>query len=172
MHEAVDAAGGDALDIGFLDHRRQGFLRGAARLEEAGEVAAAAQLGDAELDRAGAGLPVAVAIAVAVIAPSIAALAVPSTAQAVGLQLHQALRGKADHLAQEVVSEPFSSSSRRAILSSVIVVIPRFRLCLDNPTLPKITAMTAGWPAYARTPGGRSGGPTYPLHHARGRDRW
>ena len=23
-------------------------------------------------------------------------------------------------------------------------------MCLDNPTLPKITAMTAGWPAYAR----------------------
>jgi hypothetical protein len=38
----------------------------------------------------------------------------------------------------------------RAILSSVIVGIPRFRLCLDNPTLAKITAMTAGWPACAR----------------------
>ena len=31
--------------------------------------------------------------------------------------------------------EPFSNSSRRTILSSVIVVILRFRLCLDNPTL-------------------------------------
>jgi hypothetical protein len=43
-------------------------------------------------------------------------------------------------------AEPFSSSSRRAILSSVIVVVLGFRLCRDNPTLARITAVAAGGP--------------------------
>jgi len=40
-------------------------------------------------------------------------------------------------------------SSRGAIVSSVIVVISRFRLCLDNPTLPRITAGATDRPACA-----------------------
>ena len=69
---------------------------------------------------------------------------------------------------------PFSNSSRRAILSSVIVVVLGFRLCLDNPTLPSTAAVTAvdKSPAYADS--WRSlRWATYPplLHHALGHDR-
>ena len=65
LDQVVDRAGRDALDVGLLDDRGQRLLGHPARLEEAREVAALAQLGDAQLDRAGPGLPVPVAIAVA-----------------------------------------------------------------------------------------------------------
>src|ERR1700716_3288687 len=64
--QLVDRARRDALDVGFLDHRRQRLLGHPARLEEAREVAALAQLRDAHLHRPGAGFPIAVAIPVAV----------------------------------------------------------------------------------------------------------
>src|SRR6202047_3119932 len=80
-HQIVDRAGRDALDIGFLDHGGQRPLGQAARFEEGREVAAVPQLGDAQLDRTRAGLPVAVAVAVALVAPLRAALAVPGAAK-------------------------------------------------------------------------------------------
>ena len=61
-----------------------------------------AQLRNAQLDRAGARLPHPVAIAVALIDPLGATFAMPGAGQALDLQLHQALRGKADHLAQQI----------------------------------------------------------------------
>src|SRR6266481_5899091 len=73
-----------------------------ARLEEAREVAALAQLRDAQLHRPGAGFPIAVAIPVAVGDPIGGAFAVRRAGQALDLQLHQAMRGKADHLAQQI----------------------------------------------------------------------
>src|SRR4030088_2513801 len=100
-YQIVDRAGRDALDIGFLDHGGQRLLSQTARFEEAREVAAASQLRDTQLDCSRAGLPVAVAVAVALVAPLRAALAMPGAAQSFALQLHQALGGKADHLAQE-----------------------------------------------------------------------
>ena len=57
LDQIVDRAGRDALDVGLLDHRGQRLLGHAPRLQEAGEVAALAQLGDAQLDRPGARLP-------------------------------------------------------------------------------------------------------------------
>ena len=57
LDEIVDRARRDALDVGLLDHRGQRLLGHPARLEEAGEVAALAQLRDTQLNRAGAGLP-------------------------------------------------------------------------------------------------------------------
>jgi hypothetical protein len=65
LNQFVDRAGRDALDIGFLHNRGDGLLRHAARLEEAGEIAALAQLGNAQFDRPGARLPIAIAVAVA-----------------------------------------------------------------------------------------------------------
>ena len=58
LDQIVDRAGRDALDVGFLDHRGQRLLGHPPRLQEAGKVAALPQLGDAQLDRAGARLPV------------------------------------------------------------------------------------------------------------------
>ena len=102
LDQLVDRAGRDALDVGFLDHRGERLLGHPPRLQEAREVAALAQLGDAQLDRAGAGLPVAVAVAVALGQPLGALLAVAGAGQLADLQLHQPLGGKADHLAQQI----------------------------------------------------------------------
>ena len=89
------------MHIGFLYHCGQRLLAHPTRLEEAGEVAAAAQLRNVQFHRAGPGLPVAIAVAVALVGPVLAALAVSGAAQCVGLQLHQPLGGEADHLAQQ-----------------------------------------------------------------------
>src|SRR3546814_14650888 len=59
-----------------------------------------------------------------------------------------------------VASEPFSKRARRAILSSVIVVVLGSELRVCNPTLPKIATVATGRPAAARllvvAPAGRS----------------
>jgi hypothetical protein len=81
-----------------LDHGGEGFLRHPPRLQEAGKIAAGAQLGDAQLDRAGPRLPDPVAVAVALGAAFEALLAVSRAGQRADLHLHQPLGGKADHL--------------------------------------------------------------------------
>ena len=88
------------MDISLLDNRGERFLSHAARLQEAREIAAPAQLGDAQLNRSGAGFPEPVAVTVAVIDPVGTALAVRGAGQVVDLQLHQTLCGKSNHLAQ------------------------------------------------------------------------
>ncbi|GGC94851.1 hypothetical protein GCM10010994_60710 [Chelatococcus reniformis] len=95
-------------------------LRDPTWREEAREVGALAQPGDAPLDRADAGVPVSLAIAVALRKALRALLAEAGPGQAADLQLHQPLGGKADHLAQRSASGLFSGSPRRFIISSVI----------------------------------------------------
>jgi len=90
------------VHIGLLHHRRQGLLSQATRLQESREIAAFPQLGDAQLHRAGAGLPQPVAVTVAMGNPLRTALAMGGAGQPLDLQLHQALGGEADHLAQEI----------------------------------------------------------------------
>ena len=102
LDQIIDRAGRDALDISFLDHRGQRLLGHPARLEEAGEVAALAQLGDAQLDCAGTGLPVTFAVAIALDEPGGRLLAVARAGQAADLHLHQPLGGKRDHVAQNI----------------------------------------------------------------------
>ncbi|MHC2440321.1 hypothetical protein ACVMB0_007696 [Bradyrhizobium sp. USDA 4451] len=58
--------------------------------------------GNAQLDRAGAGLPNAIAVAVALRQPLGILLAVGGPGLAFHFQLHQALGSKADHLAQQI----------------------------------------------------------------------
>jgi hypothetical protein len=100
--QLVDRARRDALHVGFLDHCRECPLRHSPWLQEAWKVAALPELGDAQLDRPGAGLPDPVAIAVALCQPVRRALAVRRAGQALHLERHQALGSKADHLAQEI----------------------------------------------------------------------
>jgi len=102
LTRSVDRACRNPLDIGFLDRRRQRFLRHPPRLEKAGDVAALPQLRDAQLDRAGARLPDPIAIAVAVVHPVGMAFAMRRAGHALNIQLHQALRRKSDHLAQQL----------------------------------------------------------------------
>src|SRR5207237_7844022 len=102
LDQLVDRAGRDALDVGFLDHRGERLLGHPPRLQKARKITAAAQLGDAQLDRAGARLPNPVAVSITVIDPLSAALAVRGAGQALDLQFHQTLRGKPNHLAQQL----------------------------------------------------------------------
>src|SRR6266850_232226 len=130
--------------------------------EEGRKVAAAPQLGDAQLDRSRAGLAVAVAVAIAValVAPLPAALAVPGAAQGFALQLHQALRGKADHLAQECRVGALLQKRTKGDLVVGHRGDPRVRVACCNPTLLRIAAVAANRPACARllavAPAGRS----------------
>src|SRR5271155_1172030 len=67
LDQIIDRTGRYALDIGLLDDRGQCLLGHPSGLQEAGEVAAVAQLGYAQLDGSGTRLPVAIAIAVALV---------------------------------------------------------------------------------------------------------
>jgi len=102
LDQIIHGAGRDALDVGLLDHRRQRFLGHPARLQEAGEVRALAQLRDAQFDRASPRLPVSVTVAVALDQSLGALLAVGRAGQAAHFQLHQSLGCKTDHLAQQI----------------------------------------------------------------------
>lgn len=66
LHEIVDLAGGDAVNVRLLHHPQQRPLRPPARLQQRGEVAARLHLRDRELDRADPRIrrPHAVAVAV------------------------------------------------------------------------------------------------------------
>lgn len=66
LHQVLGAPGGDAFHVRLLDHREQRLLGATARLEEGRQVRVLAQLRDAQVDRAGAGVSAARAIAVAV----------------------------------------------------------------------------------------------------------
>src|SRR6478735_3488983 len=71
-------------------------------LQEAGEVGALAQFGDAQFDRAGARLPDPVAVAVALCQTLRLLLAIGRPGLAFDFQFHQPLGGKADHLTQQI----------------------------------------------------------------------
>ncbi len=102
LHEVVDAPGRDATDPGLLDHRDQSFLGHLAGLEERREVAALAELGDAQLERAQARVEAAVAVAVAVVQPVGRALVARRADHAFDVGLHQDLQHGLGHGAQKV----------------------------------------------------------------------
>ena len=116
-----------------------------------------AQLRDPKLDRAGAGVPVAVAVAVALVAALGAALAGSGAAQPLGLQRHQPFGGKADHLAQETGVRTLFQQFAKGDLVVGHRGGPRVRVACYNPTLPGaatvatcVTTAVDKWPAYAK----------------------
>lgn len=120
------------MDVSFLDDRTQGLLGQAPRLQEGREVAALPELWNVQFHRAGAGFPHPVAVAVALADPIGATFAEAGTRQIFDLQRHQALDGKADHLAQQIGVGAFSRSVRRGSMSSVIMD-PRFGGLVRRP---------------------------------------
>jgi len=90
------------LDVGLLNDRCQRLLGQPPWLQEAWEVGALAELGDPKLDGAGTSLPGPLTVAIALRQSLGVLLAIGSTGQFAHLQFHQALGGKADHLAQQV----------------------------------------------------------------------
>jgi len=102
LDQVVHRARRYPVDVGFLDDRGQRLLGQSARLQERREVAPRAKLGDAQLHRPGARLPISVAIAVALSEPVGRARAMRSAGLGANLELHQSLSRKADHLAQNI----------------------------------------------------------------------
>ena len=142
LHQIVHGARRDAMNIGFLDHRRQRLLGGPAGLEKRREVGARSQLWNAKFDVARSGLPVPIPVAIALRRALGALLTIGGAGLATDLQIHQALGGEADHLAQQIritallyelsqVHHRFGHPlAVRALRSNVPKggVIPRFRL--------------------------------------------
>jgi hypothetical protein len=101
--EILDPAGADAGDVRFLDDGEERPLGPPARLEEAREVAAVADLGDREADRPHTGIPAPLAVPVAAREPSVGCpLAVGDSGQLGHLGLHRRLGEDPDPLAEEV----------------------------------------------------------------------
>ena len=172
LDQVVDRTRRDALDVGFLDHCGERFLGHAARLQEAREVGALPELGDAQLDGAGARLPVPVTIAVALGEPQRVLLAIGSAGGGPYLQLHQPFGGKADHLAQQIGVRGLLHEGAQAHH----VVGHRWLLesgwCSQpDPTEESPVTREAARPL-RRYEGARTGGfATAELHHHRGRDQ-
>ena len=101
LDQIIDRAGGDALNVGFLDHRGECLLGHAPRFEEVWKVAASSKLRNPEFDLAGPSLPVSIAIAVPLRQPLGALLPIgrASASELANLQLHQPPGGKANHVA-------------------------------------------------------------------------
>ena len=100
--QIIDRARRYSLNVGLLDHRGECLLGHAAWFQKGRKITALAQLRDPQLDGPGAGLPNPIAIAVAVIDTFRAALPMRGARQARDFQLHQSLRGKTHHLAQQI----------------------------------------------------------------------
>jgi hypothetical protein len=88
LHEIVDATRRDAFDVGLADDRDERLFDAPARLEEPGHVAAVAELGDIEADRAGPGVPATDPVAVATVLAIFRSLAVAGVADHVDVRVH------------------------------------------------------------------------------------
>lgn len=102
LHELIDPARRDAAHIRLLHHRHQRLLAALARLQEAREIAALADLGDLQLDLASPGVPPPGAIPVAMRRPILTALTVLGADQIGDLSLHHLLRHHLDRFADHV----------------------------------------------------------------------
>jgi len=106
LHERVDGACRDALDVRLLHDRNEGLLGRAAGLEKGGEIRAAAELGNLQVDGAGARLPAAVAVAVPAIEAVGAALAVLCAAGVADFEIHKLLRDGGEQFANDIAPGP------------------------------------------------------------------
>jgi hypothetical protein len=136
LNEVVHRSGRDALDVGLLNNRGDRLFRHPSRLEEAREITALAQLGNPQFDRAGARLPVAVAIAVALGQALGRPFAMGRARAALDVQLHQALGGETDHLAQII---GVGGLFQKRLQGHSVIGHRRFLGCVDvrNPALPE-----------------------------------
>src|SRR5439155_15241595 len=164
LDHLIDLAGRDAGDVGLLHHTHQRLLAAPARLEEAREVTAAADLRNRQLDLTRARRPRAGPVAVAVRQPLLAALTALGADQLRNLHLHQLLHHPGQRLAQEV--EP-------ALLEQVADdLLSRHPLRLGHRGDSPLVNSLAGTDESERR-GGRTLQPApsdAQLHHATGRD--
>lgn len=110
------------LNAGLLNDCSHGLLNGASRLKEARKVAALVQLGDFQVDVAGAGWPQALTVAIAAVCPVWAFDLEAGTAQTFDAELYHAPGNELNHLLEQFSICPFSTNSVNATVDSVIVV--------------------------------------------------
>src|SRR6202011_3600841 len=113
---------------------------------EAGEVAALAQLGDAQRHGAGPRLPGAIAVAVALYQAGRALLAMAGARQRADLDLHQPLGGKRDHLAQKIGVGCLLHERTQVHHLIGHRRLPGSRVGASNPTLTRKSSVTAASP--------------------------
>jgi hypothetical protein len=165
--------GRDDLHVGLLDHGGQRLISPPARLLETWEVGAFAQLGDTQLDRAGARLPRPVTVAVALRQTARSSSRRRRLRSGRRPPSPSALGGKADHLAQQISVWAFSTSARRLIISSVIGGSSN-QVGVSDPTLPaNRRSPPQSRPLATALLVGRACGRlcSIELHHHSGRDR-
>lgn len=104
LDQVVDRAGGHAVDVDLDDDRVQGLVDAAAALQQAGEEAAAAELGDREVQVAGGGGQGLVAVAVAVVGTRVGVLVPLGADPRARLGLDQFLEHALGHTADEFES--------------------------------------------------------------------
>jgi len=100
--QGVDLAGGDAGDIGLHHHGVKGLSHATAWLEDRGQEAAGAQLGDHQADVAHLGGEHAGPVAVAVAKPLLAAFVAIGTEHGGNLELDQLLQAVAHQLGDQL----------------------------------------------------------------------
>src|SRR5829696_9902749 len=177
LDELVDPAGPDAAHIGLLDDREQRLLRAPARLQDAWEITALADLGDLQLNLPGprvpAPRPIPVAMRRPVLRPALAALGPNQLAH---FELHQLRRDGLDRLADHIgvlieqhlpddlldrhpvgtghAAPPFVEPSASPTIFSAASAGTTFR---PNPTYTTLRDVTAarGSPHARSTPGPR-----------------
>ena len=124
LDQILHAAGRDTQHVRLLDHREEGPLGAPTGLEEAREVAAVADAGDGQIDRAGPRVPAPLAIPVAVGQAALrVALSMRHPGQLGHLGLHDRLGEDAEPSRRKSTSpSPIAlrSISSTAILSSAI----------------------------------------------------
>ena len=114
--------GRDALDVGLADHPDERLLGPPARLEERRQVAALAELGDIEVDRAGPGVPAPLPVPVAAVHPVLGPLAVAGVAEHVDIGVHQQLGCHLHHLAKQVAPHRASRYLRTSSAAPIVLV--------------------------------------------------
>ena len=90
-HQGIDLAGGDAADVRLHHDAVEGLIHAASGLENRGQVAARAQLGDHQVDVADLGRQVPRPVAIAVVEPSVTALVALGAEYSSNLELDQLL---------------------------------------------------------------------------------
>ncbi len=102
-HQGIDLAGGDAADVGLHDDAVEGLIDAAAGLQDRGQVAARAQLGDHQVDVADLGGQAPRPVAIAVAEPIVTALVALGAEHGSNLQLDQLLQAVAHDLRDELL---------------------------------------------------------------------
>jgi len=96
-----------------LNHGHKCLLSCSPRLEKAGEIAASPQLGDLEVDGAGARRPEAFSVAVSAVRAVPGPLAVGGAGALLDLELHEPIDDVCQQLADDIVPGPLLNELRK-----------------------------------------------------------